>query len=84
LQTLPENHCYFNRFMQAQHQGMRQWPDVFPLEEKNRGLQPTQAVSIDVGGVIGHQSNALRQRLSSKVTNPIIVQDLDLILPMLF
>lgn len=66
--------------MQAQHQGMRQWLDVYSLEGTIRGLQPKRAVSVDIGGSIGHQRNALRQHLPSEVTNRIIVQDLDVVI----
>lgn len=76
VQTKPENFAHFNRFMEAQHQGMRQWLDVYPVEEKLQNLAPEQVAFIDVGGGIGHQAVALRKRLP-QLQNRIIVEDLE-------
>ena len=54
---------------------MRQWLDVYPLEESS-GLHPARVLFVDIGGGIGHQSNPFRQRLPAEITNQVIVQDL--------
>lgn len=56
VQTKPENHAHFNRFMEARHQGMRQWWEVYPVEEKLQNLNSEQVAFVDVGGGIGHDS----------------------------
>ncbi|CAI7666386.1 unnamed protein product [Penicillium manginii] len=78
-QTQPELILHFNKFMEAEQRGMRRWFDVFPIEEKSRNLNPDQALFVDVGGNIGHQSVALKARLP-EIQNDIIVEDLEIVL----
>ncbi|KAH8689511.1 O-methyl transferase B [Talaromyces proteolyticus] len=79
IPSRPENHAHFNRFMEAQHRDMRQWLDVYPIEEKIQNLEPEQVLFVDVGGGIGHQSVALRKRLPD-IKNRIIVQDMEVVI----
>jgi demethylsterigmatocystin 6-O-methyltransferase len=79
LQTKPENHAHFNRFMEAQHQGMRQWLDVYPVEERLQNMGPEQVAFVDVGGGIGHQAVALR-KLLPHLKNRIIVEDMEAVI----
>jgi demethylsterigmatocystin 6-O-methyltransferase len=78
-QTQPELILHFNKFMEAEQRGMRRWFDVFPIEEKSKNLNPDQALFVDVGGNIGHQSVALKARLP-EIQNDIIVEDLEIVL----
>lgn len=75
VQTKPENLAHFNQFMAGQHMGMKQWHDVYPVHEKTTGLEPEQVFFVDVGGGIGHQSIALREKFPG-LENRIIVQDI--------
>lgn len=79
-QTRPELFAHFNKFMEAEQRGMRQWFDVFPIEEKSQNLSPDQALFVDVGGNIGHQSVALKKRLPD-IKNDIIVEDMEIVIP---
>lgn len=79
-QTKPDLFVHFNKFMEAEQRGMRQWFDVFPIEEKSKSLSPDQALFVDVGGNIGHQSVALRKRLPD-IKNDIIVEDMEIVIP---
>jgi demethylsterigmatocystin 6-O-methyltransferase len=79
-QTQPDLFVHFNKFMEAEQRGMRRWFDVFPIEEKSKNLNPDQALFVDVGGNIGHQSVALRQRLPD-IKNDIIVEDMEIVIP---
>jgi demethylsterigmatocystin 6-O-methyltransferase len=80
VQSKPENFFHFNRFMQTQHQGMRQWLDLYPIEEKTRDLKDEQVVFVDVAGGIGHQSVTLRKHLPSAIKNRVIVEDFEAVL----
>lgn len=75
VQTKPESFAHFNQFMAGQHMGMSQWHEVYPVEEKTKGLEPEQVFFVDVGGGIGHQSIALREKYPD-LKNRIIVQDI--------
>lgn len=75
VQTKPENLAHFNQFMGGQHMGMKQWHEVYPVHDKIEGLAPEQVFFVDVGGGIGHQSIALRERFPG-LENRIIVQDI--------
>ena len=54
---------------------MPTWLDVYPFKEKIHDLGPEQPLFVDVGGGIGHQSIALREKLPD-VRNKIILQDM--------
>ncbi|KAJ5975130.1 hypothetical protein N7481_008837 [Penicillium waksmanii] len=79
-QTKPELFVHFNKFMEAEQRGMRRWFDVFPIEDKSKNLSPDQALFVDVGGNIGHQSVALKKRLPD-IENDIIVEDMEIVIP---
>lgn len=78
-QTKPDLFVHFNKFMEAEQRGMRRWFDVFPIEEKSKDLSPDQALFVDVGGNIGHQSVALKKRLPD-IKNDIIVEDMEIVI----
>jgi demethylsterigmatocystin 6-O-methyltransferase len=75
VQTEPEKIAHFNQFMAGHHMGMRHWLDVYPAQEKTAGLDPAQVFFVDVGGGIGHQSIALREKFPT-TPNEIILQDI--------
>ncbi|KAJ6014396.1 hypothetical protein N7540_008987 [Penicillium herquei] len=77
-QTKPDVFLHFNQFMMAQHADMPHWLDLFPIEQKCQGIAPEQALFVDVGGGIGHQCIALRERLPAS-KNKVILQDLDVV-----
>lgn len=62
--------------MEAEQYGMRPWLDVYPIEERSQNLSPDQALFVDVGGNIGHQSAGLRRRLP-EIKNDVILEDLE-------
>lgn len=75
VQTKPENFAHFNQFMAVQRMDMPTWLDVYPWQAKTDGLKPEQPFFIDLGGGIGHQSIALREKLP-QLPNEIILQDI--------
>jgi demethylsterigmatocystin 6-O-methyltransferase len=75
IQTKPENFAHFNQFMVAQRLGMPSWLDVYPYQKKAEGLKLEQPFFVDLGGGLGHQSIALREKLPD-MPNKIILQDI--------
>lgn len=60
-------------FMTAVQQDQQSWLDVFPLElflKEGKG-----AVFVDVGGGVGHQCKALKERCPG-ITREVVLQDL--------
>lgn len=55
--------------------GMPTWLDVYPYKTKIENLSPEQPLFVDLGGGLGHQSIALREKLPN-VRNKIILQDI--------
>lgn len=74
-QSRPDLLHYFNQYMTVQRQGMPTWLDFYPYREKSQGLDPDRPFFVDVGGGLGHQSIALRNKLP-EFKNRIIVQDM--------
>ena len=72
--TQPEKLAHFNQYMSVHHSGKRQWHEVYPLEEKIKGLKREQVFFVDVGGGIGTQSIALRKKYPGLKVR-VIVQD---------
>ncbi|KAJ5875722.1 O-methyl transferase B [Penicillium subrubescens] len=62
----------------AQHADMPHWLDSYPIEQRSQDLAPEQPLFVDIGGGIGHQCIALRERLPA-VKNKVILQDLDVV-----
>lgn len=54
---------------------MAQWHEVYPVEEKMKGLQPDQVFFVDIGGGIGTQSVALHSKYPD-LKNRVIVEDI--------
>ncbi|KIM98593.1 hypothetical protein OIDMADRAFT_43492 [Oidiodendron maius Zn] len=75
IQTKPENFANFNQYMAVQRLGMPTWLDVYPWQAKAKGLKLDQTLFVDLGGGIGHQSLALREKLP-ELPNKIILQDI--------
>ncbi|CAI7614810.1 unnamed protein product [Penicillium glandicola] len=71
----PEKYAHFNQFMVSQRLGMPTWLDVYPYQEKADELKPDQPFLVDLGGGLGHQSIALREKLPD-LPNKIILQDI--------
>ena len=63
FQTRPDLLAHFNQFMAARHVGMPTWFNVYLWKDKTEGLKLEQPFFIDVGGGIGHQSVALREKV---------------------
>ena len=57
---------------------MPHWLDSYPIEQRSQDLEPEQTLFVDIGGGIGHQCVALRERLPT-VRNKVILQDLDVV-----
>jgi demethylsterigmatocystin 6-O-methyltransferase len=74
-QTKPEKLAQFNKYMSVRHWGMAQWHEVYPVEEKLKGLEPEQVFFVDVGGGIGTQSVALRKKFPT-LKNRFILEDI--------
>lgn len=74
-QTQPEKLARFNQFMAGQRMGMTQWHEVYPIAEKTQDLGPEQVFFVDVGGGIGHQTIALREKFPG-LKNRFILQDI--------
>ena len=75
MQTKPDNFAAFNQFMAGGRLGMPTWLDVYPYQARAEGLKPEQPFFIDLGGGIGHQAIALREKLP-ELPNKIILQDI--------
>ncbi|KAJ0421350.1 S-adenosyl-L-methionine-dependent methyltransferase [Aspergillus carlsbadensis] len=83
--TQPERAEQFNLHMQTQREGQPEWLDVFQLVERiqagtDMSLEPDQVLFVDVGGGVGHQGVALRDRLPEAVKNRIVVQDVEMVI----
>ena len=74
-QTQPEMFARFNQWMAAQRHGMPTWLDVYPVEEMVRKASPEEPLFVDVGGGIGHQCIALRER-HPYLNGKVILQDM--------
>jgi len=75
VQTKPENFAHFNHWMAAQRHGMPTWLDAYPLEKATRGLSPERPLFVDIGGGLGHQCIALRERFP-QLGGKVILQDI--------
>lgn len=61
--------------MAAQRHGMPTWLDAYPVETTSRHLNPEEPLFVDVGGGLGHQCIALRQRFP-QLSGKVILQDI--------
>ena len=76
LMSLPSRFNNFNIWMGASREGQKRFLDVYPFEkELCYDLKPETPLFVDVGGGIGHQCLALKQRLPH-VAGRVINQDL--------
>jgi demethylsterigmatocystin 6-O-methyltransferase len=74
VQTKPANLTHFNQFMVGGRLGMPTWLDVYPWRAQTQGLKPDQPLFVDVGGGLGAQCIALRDKVPN-LPNKIILQD---------
>ena len=76
LQSNPTHMGYFLPWMMAQHHEMPIWLDVFPYEkELGVNTTPLTPLLVDIGGAMGHQCVALKERLP-QLPGRVILQDL--------
>jgi demethylsterigmatocystin 6-O-methyltransferase len=54
---------------------MQTWLSVYPLREKTADCGPEDVIFVDVGGSIGHQCKALREKYPD-LQGRVILQDL--------
>lgn len=65
----------FAAYMAVNRGNLPTWLDVFPVEQELSSVKPEDALFVDVGGSVGHQAVALRQRFP-QLTGRIINQDM--------
>lgn len=75
FQQHPEKFVYFNQFMAIQRHGMPTWLSVYPVEKDTKGWKPENPVFVDVGGGIGHQCLALKNKYP-QLPGRVILQDI--------
>ncbi|KAL2789194.1 S-adenosyl-L-methionine-dependent methyltransferase [Aspergillus keveii] len=80
VQTRPEAHAHFNRFMEVHHQSKPRWFELYPIADKAQDLDPEQVFFVDIGGGIGHHTVEMKQR-NPQITNRMIVQEMGIVLP---
>lgn len=74
FQQHPDRFHHFNKFMQAQREGMPTWLTVYPVEEETKDWDTGKAVFVDVGGGFGHQCAAFGNKYPD-IRGQIILQD---------
>ncbi|MCJ1355674.1 MAG: hypothetical protein MMC33_005666 [Icmadophila ericetorum] len=74
LQQNPKNFVDCITWMTAQRAGLPIWLDVYPFEELTKGVTPETPLFIDVGGGVGHQCLALKERFPD-VQGRVVLQD---------
>ncbi|KAJ6021914.1 O-methyltransferase B [Penicillium herquei] len=77
LQGHPENRDFFNLHMKCNRAGMPTFLDVFPVLEKATELNPERALFVDIGGGIGQQAIAFKEKYP-ELEGRVIVQDITL------
>ena len=82
VQTKPENFAHFNNWMAVQRHGMPTWLDVYPFQDKVRAFDLTAETPlfVDLGGGLGHQCIALRERFP-ELSGRVILQEIPATLP---
>ena len=72
----PQRVQNFNLWMTATHEGKKSWLDVFPPEKFCQNSSEDTILFVDIGGGLGHQCAALKERLSeSHVRGRVVLQD---------
>ncbi|TVY62837.1 O-methyltransferase lepI [Lachnellula suecica] len=81
IQTMPSNFAHFNNWMMVQHMGMPVWLDVYPYQDQAEAIKNDveRAFFVDVGGGLGHQSIALRNKVPD-LKNKILLQEQQMVL----
>ena len=76
LESNPTHMSYFLPWMMAQRHGMPTWLDIFPFEQELRAnAAPSKPLLVDLGGAMGHQAIAFRERFPD-LPGIVILQDL--------
>ena len=75
LQTQPVFLAHFYKLMEAWRQDQLSWLDVYPLDHASRDRRQDQPLFLDVGGGLGHQAMALRERFP-ELDGRVVVQDM--------
>ncbi|KAJ5281522.1 O-methyltransferase B [Penicillium angulare] len=75
LQQHPKNRDFFNLHMNANREGMPIFLEVYPVLKRATGLSPERTLFVDIGGGIGQQAIAFRERYP-QLEGRVIVQDL--------
>jgi len=66
----------FQLYMSGFHEGRANWMDFYPVEENLcTGARPDAVMFVDIGGGMGHEAVALKQRFP-KLPGKFILQDL--------
>jgi O-methyltransferase domain len=80
LATKPKIQAAFNATMKAahMHRGV-DWFDFFPMATKFQNVASTEPLLVDIGGGLGHQLIAFKQR-HPDLTGRIVLQDLPAVL----
>ncbi|KAL8630485.1 hypothetical protein Q9189_003840, partial [Teloschistes chrysophthalmus] len=72
----PERVKFFKLWMTATHEDHKSWLDVFPPERFCDNSHKETVLFVDIGGGVGHQTAALKARLSETHTaGRLILQD---------
>jgi hypothetical protein len=67
---------FFLPWMVAQRAGMPAWFDVFPFaKELGQNTTPLTPLFVDVGGAMGHQAIAFKEKFAD-IPGRVILQDL--------
>jgi demethylsterigmatocystin 6-O-methyltransferase len=73
--TRPDIYNHSHQYMKVQFLGIPTWLDVYPWQQAVQELQgPDQVLFVDLGGGIGHQCVALREKVPD-LPNRIVLQD---------
>lgn len=75
LNQKPDSLTHFNNYMTGFRQGKARWLDFYPVNESLlQGSRVDDVLMVDVGGGLGHDLHALRQRFPD-VKHKLILQD---------
>lgn len=75
IQTKPKFAAAFNEYLVHNRAGMPIFVDVYPADERATGAKPDRPLFVDVGGGLGQQAVAFRQRYPH-LPGKVIVEDL--------
>jgi len=81
IQTMPNNFAHFNNWIIVQHMDMPVWLDIYPYQAQAEAIKTDveRTFFVDVGGGLGYQSIALRERVPD-LKNGIVLQEQNMVL----